>query len=245
MDLRDVVKALGKAIVSSETLEDKDLPTETHIDSIAWYLLTINPFLDYRCELPGGYRVLMLDFAKRESLLIYDTRLGKNYGYVHPGSGQSRGPRALSCLTRTQQWMVSQFLQLPGKAKVIGIHTPPLGPYPDWSEMDLVRGFKTYGKPLEARGPLTYRFEPSGGGQALKGHPLFAIRPDGRAVRDGCRVQAPSAAHEANSSRTLRSRPPACRSCSRGTFTATICWPFRCRQRRARGTSRGRTWSRA
>ena len=179
MDLRDVVKALGKAIVSSETLEDKDLPTETHIDSIAWYLLTINPFLDYRCELPGGYRVLMLDFAKRESLLIYDTRLGKNYGYVHPGSGQSRGPRALSCLTRTQQWMVSQFLQLPGKAKVIGIHTPPLGPYPDWSEMDLVRGFKTYGKPLEARGPLTYRFEPSGGGQALKGHPLFAIRPDG------------------------------------------------------------------
>jgi len=179
LDLRDVVKALGKAITSSETLEDKGLPTETSIDSVAWYLLTINPFLDYRCELPGGYRLLMLDFGKRESLLIYDTRLGKNYGYVLPGAGQSRGPRALSCLTKTQQWMVSQFLQLSGKAKVIGLHTPPLGPYPNWSELDLVRGFKTYGKPLEARGPLTYQFEPADGGKALKGHPLFAIRPDG------------------------------------------------------------------
>ena len=85
--------------------------------------------------------------------------------------------------------MVSQFLQLPGKAKVIGIHTPPLGPYPDWSEMDLERGFKTYRKPLEARGPLTYRFEPAGGGQALKGHPLFAIRPDGGALRHGRRIR--------------------------------------------------------
>ena len=134
VDLRDFVKILGKAITASETLEDEGLPSETHVDSIAWYLLTINSFLDYRCELPGGYRLLMLDFGKREFLLIHDTRLGQNYAYVHPGDGQSRGPRALSCLTKTQQWMVSQFLELPGKAKVIGIHTPPLGPYPDWSE---------------------------------------------------------------------------------------------------------------
>ena len=56
VDLRDFVKILGKAITSSETLEDEGLPSETHIDSIAWYLLTINSFLDYRCELPGGYR---------------------------------------------------------------------------------------------------------------------------------------------------------------------------------------------
>jgi predicted MPP superfamily phosphohydrolase len=179
VDLRDVFKVLGKAISSSETLEDKGLPTETHIDSIAWYLLAINPFVDYTVVLPGGYRLLMLDFAQREALLADDTRLGKNYGWVSPKDGRSRGPRAVWCLTKTQQWMVNQFTQLPGQAKVIGMHVPPLGPYPDWSEEDLSRGFKTYRKPLEARGPLTYRFETTGGGKALKGHPLFAIRPPG------------------------------------------------------------------
>jgi hypothetical protein len=64
---------------------------------------------------------------------------------------------------------------------VIGMHTPPLGPYPDWSELDLERGFKTYRKPLEARGPLTYRFKPADGSKEVKGHPLFAIRPSGGA----------------------------------------------------------------
>lgn len=179
VDLVDFFKVIGKAASSSETLEERGLPTETHIDSIAWYLLSINPFLDYSTVLPGGYRLLMLDFAKREALLTYDTKLGKNYGYVNPRDGRSRGPRALSCLTKTQLWMVKQFTEMPGRAKVIGMHVPPLGPYPDWSEVDLIRGFKTYGKPLEARGPLSYRFEPASGGPALKGHPLFALRPAG------------------------------------------------------------------
>jgi hypothetical protein len=72
---------------------------------------------------------------------------------------------------------VSELVTLPGRAKFIGMHVPPIGPHGDWSEEDLAR-FKTYAKPLEARGPLTYRFEPAGG-KALKGHPLFAIRPPG------------------------------------------------------------------
>lgn len=36
----------------------------TDLDSIRWYLLLINPFLDYAARLPGGYAFLMLDWAK-------------------------------------------------------------------------------------------------------------------------------------------------------------------------------------
>ena len=88
------------------------------MESVAWYLLLINPFLDYQFALPTGHQFLMLDFAEDEEL--------KNT--EEEANGQ--GPRSLSCLTPLQQWHVDLLIKSPGKAKTIGIHVPPIGPRP-------------------------------------------------------------------------------------------------------------------
>ena len=55
---------------SSNPVALKGFPVETSVESIAWYLLSINPFLDYAFTLPGKQSVLMLDWAKDEDVLF-------------------------------------------------------------------------------------------------------------------------------------------------------------------------------
>ncbi len=120
---------------SSANLDHKKLPTHTSEDSVAWYLLLINPFLDYQFPLHTGHQFLLLDFGEQEEL--------KN-----EEDGHGQGPRALSCLTPLQQWLVEQLLRAPGAAKTLGMHTPPIGPRPGWSVSDLKAGMKTYKKEI-------------------------------------------------------------------------------------------------
>jgi hypothetical protein len=142
-------------------------PAETNLESVAWYLLSMNPFFDYAFTLPGKQSVLMLDWAKTESVLFDDITRGvtRPYDPFDPSSAAGT-PRASSCLTPLQSQLATEFVGGPSKAKVVGVHAPPIGPYSDWYLPDLLAGRKTYKNPRTARGPN-------------EGHPLFAIRPDG------------------------------------------------------------------
>jgi Calcineurin-like phosphoesterase len=131
-------------------------PLQTNVDSVLWYLLLINPFLDYAFPHPRGQHVLMLDWAEDEEL----------FNTEKPG-----GPRAALCLTQLQRWHVEQFVRRPGNAKVIGIHAPPLGPYDEWKDEDLRTGVKDYG-----RGRFMYH--PDHKGMLVPKHNMLAIRPE-------------------------------------------------------------------
>ena len=73
---------------------------------------------------------------------------------------------------------MKDFVDIGSAAKIIGIHAPPLGPYPDWYDGDLLKGFKVYDKSVEPRGPMNYGTRmPDGSTRPLNGHPLFAIKP--------------------------------------------------------------------
>jgi hypothetical protein len=62
---------------------------------------------------------------------------------------------------------------------MIGIHTPPIGPYPDWTDDDLSNGRKIYGAKEKGRGPKTYYSKgPDGSKMAWHGHPIYALQPN-------------------------------------------------------------------
>ena len=107
--------ARGAVGYAAGNLDFPGSPVHTVVDSVLWYLLLINPFLDYAFPHPGGQQVLMLDWAEQEEL----------FNTAKPG-----GPRAASSLTPLQEWHVKAFVGSAGRAKLIGIHAPPLGPYP-------------------------------------------------------------------------------------------------------------------
>jgi hypothetical protein len=78
--------------------------------------------------------------------------------------------------------LVKEFAGASGKAKVIGIHAPPIGPYGDWKDSDLQRGRKIYADPRRARGPTNYATKVAGKApKKWNGHPIFAVRPKGGA----------------------------------------------------------------
>ncbi len=150
---------------SSNPVALKGFPVETSIESIAWYLLTINPFLDYTFTLPGEQSVLMLDWAKDEDVLFPKIRDGQNEGYNPLMPGDASGtPRPRNNLTEMQMHLVADFLSGPSRAKVVGIHAPVIGPHGDWYDNDLLAAKKTYPDPATARGPSS-------------GHPMFAATP--------------------------------------------------------------------
>jgi hypothetical protein len=161
------LSAFWSLVKQSDSLDVKGYPTETNVESIAWYLLAINPFLDYTFTLPGKQSVLMLDWARTEAVLFSDVRGGESWGYdpLSP-KGAAGTPRAKSCLTPLQQRLLADFNNGPSKAKVIGVHAPPISPFDDWYQVDLFTGRKTYKNPRTARGPSA-------------GHPLFATTPAG------------------------------------------------------------------
>jgi hypothetical protein len=113
-------------------------PIQTTVDSVLWYLLLVNPFLDYAAPLPGGQQVLMLDWGEREEI----------YNFASAKDWMEFSQRAANVLSPLQEWHVTEFAGSRGAAKVIGIHAPPLGPDDNWSEEDLATGQKTF-KPGE------------------------------------------------------------------------------------------------
>lgn len=174
------LKALAKLLVQTSTLEEAGSPTETTVESVAWYLMAINPFFDYAFVLPSGHQVLMLDWAKDEDVLFPVIAQGKEWPYMlwQLETASAPGPKAKHCLTRLQQWLVKHLVESRGRAKLIGIHAPPIGPYPDWLETDLLGGRKTYADKKDARGPTDYGTKrPDGTKEPWHGHPIFAIRP--------------------------------------------------------------------
>ncbi len=139
-------------------------PVETTFESVAWYLMLINPFLDYRFALPAGHQFLMLDWGRAEELMNPD----------EPRTFMGFGQRAANSLTSLQKWQVDGFTRVPGRAKVIGIHAPPIGPYPNWFDEDLLQGSKTYKPGEDSRLRM-----PDGSILRFPSHTLLAIRRQG------------------------------------------------------------------
>jgi hypothetical protein len=169
-----------RAIFQASTMDEKGSPAETSIRSVEWYLLSINPFFDYSFGLPTGQKVLMLDWAEDENVLFPIVARGENWPYMlwQASAASDPGPKARNCLTGLQQRFVQDFVGIGAAAKIIGIHAPPIGPYPDWYDGDLLKGFKVYDKSVEPRGPTNYvARRPDGSTRPLNGHPLFAIKP--------------------------------------------------------------------
>jgi hypothetical protein len=172
-----------------------------------WYLLTINPFLDYAFPHPSGQKILMLDWAEAEDVLFDIVERGKARPYLPWEAAQAAepGPKAGDCLTKAQQKMVANFLAQPGVSKIVGIHAPPIAPWFDWFDSELVESKKIFprfstitsredcekiGEKWEEddkrcvakrvpRGPdLVNKL---GTGEEQHWHPFFAIRPTPRA----------------------------------------------------------------
>jgi hypothetical protein len=163
--LASSASVLVKLFAQTSNVEQKGFPIETSVESIAWYLLSINPFLDYAFTLPGEQSVLMLDWAKEEDVLFPKIQNGQKEGYNPLMPGDAAGtPRPRNNLTDMQQHLVTDFLSGPSRAKVVGIHAPVIGPHGDWYDSDLMVAKKTYPDPATARGPAS-------------GHPIFAATP--------------------------------------------------------------------
>jgi V8-like Glu-specific endopeptidase len=178
----DAVKALVGLMLQRKDMNVEDTPAETTVKSVEWYLLSINPFLDYAFTLPNQHRVLMLDWAEKENVLFPILSRGRSYPYLlwQAGEAADPGPKARSCLTSLQQDLVSGFLKLPGRSKIIGMHAPPIGPYPDWTDKDMLEGRTKYGKEKvgKVRGRTDFvTKKPDGTTEPWYGHPLFATRP--------------------------------------------------------------------
>lgn len=137
-------------------------PLQTTTESVIWYLLLINPFLDYAVPFPGGQQLLMLDWGEDEEILNAD----------EPRTFAGYGQRAANSLSALQQWHVASFARSAGRAKIIGMHPPLLGPYPDWSDGDLRQGTKTYGRGEDSR-----MRRPDGTITKVDQHTINAVRP--------------------------------------------------------------------
>jgi hypothetical protein len=155
-----------------ETLDFEGFPTETNAGAVEWYFLSINPFLDYAFGLPGGHSVLMLDWGEDETVIFGRIYQGKRYTSLDKGTADE-GPTARNCLSDLQKTVVERFTSVPGRAKLIGIHAPPLGPWDDWTDDELAVGWR----PFDQGGRGYPYYEGQQNGKKVKGHPFFAIRP--------------------------------------------------------------------
>jgi len=180
-DLRvaSVIRTVAGLLTQTQSTDHRGLPTETIIDSVQWYLLSINPFFDYSFTLPTGHQVLMLDWAKDENVLFPIVERGKSWPYMlwQAETAADPGPKAKRCLTDLQWDLVKEFTNSAGPAKIIGIHAPPIGPYPFWFDGDLLQSRKIYDKDTVPRGPTNYATKfPDGTVRQWNGHPLFAVK---------------------------------------------------------------------
>lgn len=151
MDLLDkepweVLSTAVKLLTNKRRLNIPGAPTETTVNSIKWYLLTMNPFLDYAFPHPSGQKLLMLDWAEAEDVLFDIVERGKARPYKpwEAARAADPGPKAGDCLTPAQQKLVDIFLSRPGTSKLIGIHAPPIAPWYDWYDSELVKSRKQF-----------------------------------------------------------------------------------------------------
>jgi 3',5'-cyclic AMP phosphodiesterase CpdA len=180
--LTDTIGQLIKIVFGGkQTADIPKYPTETTVESVKWYLLAINPFLDYSFAHPYGQKLLMLDWAEDENVFFPQIsngrRKGLNIAWIFGGDPGGEGPKARNCLTEVQKDLTEKFLAVPARAKIIGIHAPPIAPWSDWYDDELNRGMKTYTEDETPRGSLGFATKTSGFPRALKAHPFFAIRP--------------------------------------------------------------------
>lgn len=131
------------AIVGNGQIRLRRSPLETCVESVAWYLLVINPFLDYTWRLPGGYHLVMLDWGNDENVdlpvILGGVDRGKN---LKPNT--YGGPKALKSITPVQQALVEHVADSTAKAKILAMHAPPIGPWGHWKEDELSRGRVKY-----------------------------------------------------------------------------------------------------
>ncbi len=156
-----LAKAIGGYFTGELSFDGS--PLETNIQSVVWYLLLINPFLDYAFGLPRGQQVLMLDWGKDEEI----------YNFESARDWMEYSQRAKNCLSSLQEWHLSEFARGPGKAKVIGLHAPPLGPAERWTDEDLQAGEKVFGAGQDSR----MRKPADGTTVKVERHTLCAIAP--------------------------------------------------------------------
>lgn len=176
-----------KLVKQKGTLDLEHLPTETSEASIAWYLLLINPFLDYSFPLPDGYHVLMLDWGRREDVLFPLVVEGKQYPFMpwQAGSASEPGPKAKNCLSDLQKNMVEVFLAKPELAKVLCVHAPPIGPYPHWTDDQLLSGVIEEEIDEETPGWWQYRnMYPDEPASKTFYHHFFAVSPKDQVFGD-------------------------------------------------------------
>jgi hypothetical protein len=168
-DSGGLVKTAAKIIAQRKTMDEPHLPVQTTVESIGWYLMAINPFLDYSFTLPGGQKVLMLDWAEDEDLFFQLKIQGKEWAFAPWQIKQATStPQARNSFTAVQKKLVDEFAGAKANGKLIGIHTPAIGPQPDWSDLDLIKGRKVYAPGEGARVSKHY----------AKGHPFFAVLPN-------------------------------------------------------------------
>jgi len=157
-----LLEFLGAESSAPNSMPGTSMAIVTTTESILWYLLLINPFLDYSVRLPGKYGLLMLDWARTETLLRIHgeakTPISVEHGHeMTPRSFwyDKDDPVAADSLNMVQLALVDHFSTQNVKAKILGIHAPLIGPTSSWPIDELQKGWVTvHGKrfPIIAMG---------------------------------------------------------------------------------------------
>jgi predicted MPP superfamily phosphohydrolase len=162
-------------------LEIEGTPIHTVIDSVAWYLLLINPFLDYSFSIPGGYDVLMLDWAEDENVDKPQYNKGVDEGRTIVLPNVVGSPNAMKSLSQEQKDIVEHFVEGKGRAKFFGVHAAVVGPWGHWYDNDLARSVVVLPhNPKLQKGrhsPVATEGVPGKSGpQRFTEHPALAVR---------------------------------------------------------------------
>jgi len=116
--------------ITQPGMPETGMPLVTTIQSVIWYLLLINPFLDYSVQLPGGYALLMLDWGRDENTTVLSAKVAP--GKPHWGIITSYDPVAAQSLSPDQKALVTHFVGQRAQAKILGVHAPLIGPNSSW-----------------------------------------------------------------------------------------------------------------
>lgn len=123
-------------------------PLYTTVDSVKWYLLLINPFLDYLFNFPGNYPILMLDWANNERVIISrdehpdPDKIKRTFVedvLAKANRTQAPSPIARDALAPVQKNLTEWFAKEKGKGKILGIHAPLIGPYAFWTDAEMLQ----------------------------------------------------------------------------------------------------------
>jgi predicted MPP superfamily phosphohydrolase len=121
-------------------------------ESIEWYLLLINPFLDYIAQMPApfdpaqpkSYSILMLDWGKDEDTMRHgfswqDEQRALDEGAKGPIITHG-APWADGAISDLQKYLAELFLAQTRAAKVVTSHFQILGARPSWPQEAMYQG---------------------------------------------------------------------------------------------------------